>query len=133
VTRPAIGISYMSAAQARALGVDYGVLVLDVPSGSLAAEAGLKGSYRSSSGEVVLGDVITAVNRDAVKTDLDLFRAIDKYAPGETVTLTVARLSDADGGQRLEEKELRLPIQLQEYFDDEGGYLPLTGNWGVRA
>jgi len=113
VTRPAIGISYMSAAQARALGVDYGVLVLDVPSGSLAAKAGLKGSYRSSSGEVVLGDVITGVNRDAVKTDLDLFRAIDKYAPGETVTLTVARLSDADGGQRLEEKELRLPIQLQ--------------------
>jgi len=66
VTRPAIGISYMSAAQARALGVDYGVLVLDVPSGSLAAKAGLKGSYRSSSGEVVLGDVITGVNRDAV-------------------------------------------------------------------
>jgi len=113
VTRPAIGISYMSAAQARALGVDYGVLVLDVPSGSLAAEAGLKGSYRSSSGEVVLGDVITAVNRDAVKTDLDLFRAIDKYAPGETVTLTVARLSDADAGRGLQEKELRLPIQLQ--------------------
>ena len=31
-------------------------------------------------------------------TDLDLFRAIDKYAPGESVTVVVQRLvENADG------------------------------------
>jgi S1-C subfamily serine protease len=67
VTRPAIGISYMSYGQARALGVDRGVLVLDVPEQSSADKAGLRGSYRSRSGEIVIGDVITAVNSDAVR------------------------------------------------------------------
>ena len=62
VTRPAIGISYMSAPQARALGITRGILVLDVPGGSAADAAGLKGSYRAADGGVVLGDVITAVN-----------------------------------------------------------------------
>ena len=67
VTRPAIGISYMSYGQARALGVDRGVLVLDVPEQSSADKAGLRGSYRSRSGEIVIGDVITAVNSDVVR------------------------------------------------------------------
>ena len=66
VTRSAIGISYVSAGQARALGVNRGVLVLDVPSGSAAAQAGLRGSYRADDGSVVLGDVITAINDDQV-------------------------------------------------------------------
>jgi len=111
VTRPAIGISYMSGAQARALGVERGVLVLDVPPGSSAAQSGLRGSYRAGSGEVVLGDVITAVNAEPVGTDLDLFRAIDKYSPGERITLTVARLVGKDG--RAAEEELRVPVLLQ--------------------
>ena len=67
VTRSAIGISYVSAGQARALGVNRGVLVLDVPSGSSAAQAGLRGSYRADDGSVVLGDVITAINSDKVR------------------------------------------------------------------
>ena len=52
VARPAIGISYVSAAQARAMGVQRGVLILDVPKGSPAERAGLKGSYRRGDGEV---------------------------------------------------------------------------------
>jgi len=107
----------MSAAQARALGVTRGVLVLDVPTASSAAKAGLRGSYRGSSGEVVLGDVITGVNGDKVDSDLDLFRAIDKYQPGETVNLKVARLRE-DGsrgaGQAVRgEDELKVAVQLQ--------------------
>ena len=62
VKRPALGISYVSAAQARAMGVTRGVLVLDVPPGTAAEKAGLQGSYRGERGETVLGDVITAIN-----------------------------------------------------------------------
>lgn len=111
VERPALGISYIPAAQARSLGVTRGVLVLDVPAGSSAAKAGLRGSYRSASGEPVLGDVIVGVNGDTVRTDLDLFRAIDKFAPGERVTVRVQRLRP--GGDRLVEDETRLSIELQ--------------------
>ena len=61
---------------------------------------------------MVLGDVITAVNGDRVQSDLDLFRAIDKYAPGEKVGVTVARLKRLAGG-RFAEEEAKLSIELQ--------------------
>jgi len=127
VTRPAIGISYMSYGQARALGVDRGVLVLDVPEQSSADKAGLRGSYRSRSGEIVIGDVITAVNSDVVDDDIELFRAIDKFKPGDRVTLTVSRFDEDDN-----EQELRIPITLQEYVDAPDGLVPLTMNYGVK-
>lgn len=163
VERPALGISYMAAGQARALGVSRGVLVLDVPKGSEASRSGLLGTYRRDDGEVraaperqhrpcaqaqhkpdyihehrpsaasvpqtmtpsrvghsappkqqvVLGDVIVGVNNDRVDTDLDLFRAIDKCAPGEAVRLTVSRLRDVDGRGKLSEVEASLTLKLQ--------------------
>jgi S1-C subfamily serine protease len=102
----------MAAAQARALGVQRGVLVLDVPKGSSAAQAGLRGSYRSTDGSVVLGDVITGINGDAVASEIDLFRAVDKYKPGDAVTLKVSRLSPQPGGGLMEE-EVRLSVKLK--------------------
>lgn len=131
VARPAIGISYVSAAQARALGVGRGVLVLDVPKGSSAAKAGLMGSYRADDGGVVLGDVIIGVNDDKVDTDLDLFRAIDKFAPGDKISVVISRLVDLGGGVPGAE-ELRLKIELQE-SKSVNGDLPLDRNWGVKA
>jgi S1-C subfamily serine protease len=40
VVRPLIGITYLESSQAKALGIEKGVLVLDVPKGSAAAAAG---------------------------------------------------------------------------------------------
>ena len=40
VVRPLIGITYLESSQARALGIDKGVLVLDVPKNSPGAAAG---------------------------------------------------------------------------------------------
>ena len=62
---------------------------------------------------MVLGDVIVGVNNDRVDTDLDLFRAIDKCAPGETVRLSVSRLRDVDGRGKLTEVETSLTLRLQ--------------------
>eukprot|EP00316_Scyphosphaera_apsteinii_P016215 CAMPEP_0119344722 /NCGR_PEP_ID=MMETSP1333-20130426/107116_1 /TAXON_ID=418940 /ORGANISM="Scyphosphaera apsteinii, Strain RCC1455" /LENGTH=385 /DNA_ID=CAMNT_0007357167 /DNA_START=190 /DNA_END=1347 /DNA_ORIENTATION=+ len=112
VQRPAIGISYVAAGQARALGVTRGVLVLDVPKNSAASKAGLQGSYRRADGEVVLGDVITGINGEQVSSDIDLFRAIDKYTPGETVSVRVTRLRSVGSGKP-SEQEVRLSVRLQ--------------------
>ena len=131
VNRPALGISYISAAQARAMGVGKGVLVLDVPKGSAAAKAGLQGSYRTDGGDVVLGDVIVGINGDLVETDLDLFRAIDKYAPGDKVGVRVVRLTPRAQGE-LGETEARLTLELGESPATDGS-LPLDNRWGVKS
>ena len=107
------------------------MLVLDVPKGSSAAKAGLMGSYRADDGGVVLGDVIIGVNDDKVDTDLDLFRAIDKFAPGDKISVVISRLVDLGGGVPGAE-ELRLKIELQE-SKSVNGDLPLDRNWGVKA
>lgn len=50
VVRPILGISYLGSKQARTLGINSGVLVLDVPPESPAARAGLKGTRRTGNG-----------------------------------------------------------------------------------
>lgn len=112
VERPALGISYLSAAQARPLGVTRGVLLLDVPPNSEASNAGLRGSSRSADGSVVLGDVILGINADTVDTDLDLFRAIDRFSPGDTVRVRISRLQ-RDSRGALEEVEASVSLKLQ--------------------
>ncbi|KAL1510860.1 hypothetical protein AB1Y20_005693 [Prymnesium parvum] len=91
VMRPTIGVVYAQGAQASSLGVQEGVLVLSVPKPSPAADAGLRGTYRDSDGSIVLGDVIVGLQEDVIKSDYDLFKALDKCNPGQTVSLTVER------------------------------------------
>lgn len=50
VVRPVLGISYLGSKQAKTLGINAGVLVLDVPPDSPAAKAGLKGTRRTDTG-----------------------------------------------------------------------------------
>jgi hypothetical protein len=40
---------------------------------------------------IVLGDIIVGIGADKVNSEADLFRAIEKYKVGETVTLRVLR------------------------------------------
>jgi S1-C subfamily serine protease len=50
VVRPILGISLLGSKQARTLGINSGVLVLEVPPDSPAAQAGMKGTRRTESG-----------------------------------------------------------------------------------
>jgi S1-C subfamily serine protease len=50
IVRPVLGISYLESKQARALGIERGVLVLDVPPNSPAYKAGMRGTRRTESG-----------------------------------------------------------------------------------
>lgn len=68
----------------------HGVLVLDVTSGSAAERAGLQPTqvrYR----EILLGDVILAVNGAQVMTVEDLQKRIGEKAIGDSISLTVWR------------------------------------------
>lgn len=98
IVRPVIGISYLESSQARALGVLKGVLVLDVPDGSPAKRAGLRGTSKQTFGSINLGDVIIAIDNDEITNEGDLFKALDKHKVGDVVTL---RVVNSDGERTL--------------------------------
>ncbi len=92
--RPVLGISAGPANLRQALNLPKGVVIVQVGSGTPAAKAGLQPFKRGSRGEVIAGDVITAINDDAVGDLDDMLTVLERRAPGETVTLSIWR-----GGQ----------------------------------
>ena len=94
--RPAIGVSAGPPALQRALNLPAGVVLLQVVPGSPAARAGLQPFRRGRNGEIVSGDVITAVDGEAVTNLDDMLTLLEKRAPGDRVTLTLWR----DGATR---------------------------------
>lgn len=96
IVRPVIGISYLESSQARALGIERGVLVLDVPVGSEAEKAGLKGTSRMTFGSIELGDIIIGIDNDEVKNEGDLFKALDKHKVGDVVKIRVMNNSNVE-------------------------------------
>lgn len=117
VVRPVLGISYLESKQARSLGINSGVLVLDVPEGSNAAKAGLKGTRRTESGLIEIGDIISKVGTKVINVESDLFQALEEYKPGDTVELTVNRVTAVD--DQLQVRVVVLQIQLQASTDVE--------------
>jgi len=89
--RPSLGISAASKQVQRALNLPAGVVLVDVGAGSPAARAGLQPFRRGNRGEVLGGDVITAVNDDTVADLDDMLTVLEKRQPGDSVTLTVWR------------------------------------------
>jgi S1-C subfamily serine protease len=89
--RPAMGITAASAELNRSLNLPKGVALVQVSPNGPAARAGLQVFRRDRGGEVVPGDVITAINDEAV-ADLDaMLGQLERRAPGESVTLTLWR------------------------------------------
>ncbi len=89
--RPTLGVSPASVAVQRALNLPSGVAVVQVGNGSPAARAGLQPFRRGSRGEIVAGDVITAVNDEAVTNMDDILAQLERHQPGDTISLTVWR------------------------------------------
>jgi S1-C subfamily serine protease len=80
-------------AKAFNLPVEEGVLVQQVEEGGPAAEAGIKGASTAATVEGqefgLGGDIITAVNGEAIASTEDLVEKIEDGHPGETVELSV--------------------------------------------
>lgn len=111
VVRPILGISFLESKQARALGIGRGVLVLEVPEDSPAAKAGLKGTRRTETGLVEIGDIIIMVGDTVIETEANLFQALEKYSPGDEVDVRVLRIDAFN--DKLTQRDMTLKIKLQ--------------------
>jgi S1-C subfamily serine protease len=89
VVRPGLGIVPASEQIVRQLKVQ-GVLVLSVPDGSAAQQAGLIGTTQGPQ-SWILGDLIVSLDGEPVKELNDLYRALDKHDVGDVVKLEVVR------------------------------------------
>jgi S1-C subfamily serine protease len=81
-------------------------MIVRVLPDSPAAEAGLKPTMRDRDGDIIWGDVIVAVDGQAVKKVNDVYTLLEKRKVGQTVTLTVER----DG----ERREVKVRLAAEE-------------------
>jgi S1-C subfamily serine protease len=89
--RPAIGVTAGQAGLNQRLNLPAGVVLVQVTPNGPAARAGLQPFRRAQGGDIVAGDVITAVDNEPVKDLDDMLTLFERRAPGETVTLSVWR------------------------------------------
>lgn len=100
--QPTLGITVAQTDQSDVVGV----LVASVEAQSSAEEAGLRPLTRDRYGRFILGDIITAVNKEKVRTPDDLLARLEQYKVGDTVALTVQRgQSQTELQVRLEERK----------------------------
>lgn len=88
--RPVIGIELASDNWARRYRIE-GVPVVRAFPGMPAAKAGMRGVWRNYRGEVMLGDVIVALNGTPVKSSDDYLSFMEKQKPGARVVVTARR------------------------------------------
>jgi S1-C subfamily serine protease len=101
VVRPRLGVEVAGESVLRRAGVE-GVLVISVAPGSAAQRSGLRGTRRAEDGSLVLGDVIQDIDGRKVASLDDLYAALEKHRPGQTVKIRLLR----DG--RTQELEVKL-------------------------
>jgi len=88
--RPAVGVTYAPPELNEALKLPQGVAVIGVQPDSPAAKAELKPFTRSKR-SVIAGDVITAIDGEAVATADDVLSVLERHQPGERVEFTLWR------------------------------------------
>jgi S1-C subfamily serine protease len=89
--RPALGVTAASANLNRSLNLPRGVALVQVTPKGPAARAGLQVFRRDRSGDIVPGDVITAIDDEPVGDLDEMLAQLERRAPGESVTLTLWR------------------------------------------
>ncbi|HEX8140500.1 MAG TPA: trypsin-like peptidase domain-containing protein [Pyrinomonadaceae bacterium] len=114
VRRPKLGVGTRDVESLRTqirLPVSDGVLIIQVAAGSSAAAAGLRPTMQTEDGEIVLGDIITAIDGEKVGDQDDLYRILDKHQLGDVVKVEVFR----DRGR------VTVPVRLIELPDSRRG------------
>jgi S1-C subfamily serine protease len=105
VVRPKLGIYPRAVSDLRGirLPVESGLLILQVEPNGSAAAAGLRGLSETSEGDLVIGDIITAIDGEKMESQNDLYKALDKHQFNEVVRVEVVR---TDG------RRATLPVRL---------------------
>jgi S1-C subfamily serine protease len=102
VIRPGLGISLIPDSIAARWGIK-GLVIAKVLPGSMADQAGLHGLEETKTGRIRLGDVITAIDGEAISTYDDLARLLDRHNVGDRIKLGIRRSG----------KEQTLSLKLQ--------------------
>jgi S1-C subfamily serine protease len=89
--RPGLDIELAEDYQTRQVGLRRGVLVLNVEQGSAAAAAGILPTRYDRYGNIVLGDVIVAIDGKRVNSTNEFYDILDTYQVGDTVRVTIER------------------------------------------
>ncbi len=88
--RPSLGVDLASARVLARLGLE-GALVLNIGKGSAADRAGIRPTTRDRAGYIQLGDIIIGLDGIEIKNNSDLVLALEKYEPGDVVTVRLLR------------------------------------------
>ncbi len=102
VIRPGLGVSLIPDSIAARWGIK-GLVIAKVLPGSMADKAGLQGLEETKTGRIRLGDVITTIDGEAIRTYDDLARLLDRHNVGDRIKLGIRRSG----------KEQTLSLQLQ--------------------
>ncbi len=89
--RPSLDLEVANLYVTRRLGIEEGLLILDVTPGGAAARAGLQPTTRNRRGEINLGDLIIALDSQPIRAPGDLRLALERKQPGDTVKVTIRR------------------------------------------
>lgn len=90
IKRPSLGVELASPGIVTRYQLE-GPLVISVSAGSNAERAGIRPTLRDRYGRIRLGDIIIGLNNDPIKSNSDLILTLEKYQPGQRVTLVLMR------------------------------------------
>jgi S1-C subfamily serine protease len=93
VVRPKLGVFPRAVGDLRGIRmpVEQGLLILQVDPNGSAAAAGLRGLSETPDGDIIVGDIITAIDGEKIGDQNDLFRVLDKHQFNEVVQVEVFR------------------------------------------
>lgn len=109
VQRPTLGVGLFNQSTVSRAGLK-GAVIRSVEKGSGAEKAGIKPAYRNDRGRFIIGDIITGVEDEEIKTNNDLQLALENFKEGDRVMLLVRR----------DEKEIKIPVVLGSSRQDRG-------------
>ena len=101
VIRPGFGIQIANDQIVRQLGIE-GVLVLRVQPGGAAEAAGFRATEMDEEQNIQLGDVIVGVDGRPIRDSNDLFKALDRRAVGDEVSVTLLRHAKTPSQRQVE-------------------------------
>jgi putative serine protease PepD len=114
VSRPKLGISSRDVKYLKGqveLPVSEGVMIWQIAPNSSASAAGLRGLAQTAEGDVVMGDIIVAIDGEKVNEKDDLFHILDKHQVGDVVKVDIFR----------DNKRMTVPVRLLEAPDARRG------------